>query len=149
MISKIFICRRAGAHESCWMNFLTKVGNWEVSTTSRRKSASRVPLTDSQAVTDRVRRELMRTLKQWMTLYWVRRTSPKRTDRPAKFYVKLAFTVPVSVGSFTVIFNSIASSPLWCRLPCQNGCDWAELKLMANTTAMSCCLCRWFQPSNR
>ena len=52
------------AHESCWMNFLTKVGNWEVSTTSWRKSARRVPLTDSQAVADRVRHELMRTLKQ-------------------------------------------------------------------------------------
>jgi len=61
-------------------------------------------------VADRVRHELMRTLKQWMTLYWVRRTSPKRTNRRAKFHMKLAFTVPVSIGSFTVIFNSSASS---------------------------------------
>jgi len=71
------------------MNFLTEVGNWEVSTTSWRKSTRRVPLTDSQAVADRVRRELIkRTLKPWMTLYWVRRTSAKRTDRRAKFHVK-------------------------------------------------------------
>jgi len=92
------------------MNFLTKVGNWEVSATSWRKSARRVPLTDSQAVADRVQCELMRTLKQWITQYWVRRTSPKRTNRHAKFNVKLAFTLPVSIGSFTVIFNSSAVS---------------------------------------
>jgi len=63
-----------------------------------------------QAMADRVRLELMRTLKQWMTLYCVRRTRPKRTDQRAKSHVKLAFTVPVSIGSFTVIFNSSASS---------------------------------------
>jgi len=80
------------------MNFLTKVKDWEVSSTSWRKSARRVPLTDSQVVADHVRRELMRTLKQWMTLYWVRKTSPKCTDRGAKSHVKLAFTVPVSIG---------------------------------------------------
>jgi len=85
--------------------FLTKIENWEVSTISWRKSAWRVPLTDSQAVTDRVRCELMRTLKQW-----VGRTNPKHTDWRAKFHVKLAFTVPLSIGSFTVIFNSSASS---------------------------------------
>jgi len=39
-----------------------------------------------------------------------REDSPKRTNRRAKFHVKLAFTVLVSIGSFTVIFNSSASS---------------------------------------
>jgi len=241
--SKIFICRRAGVHDSCWMNFLTNVGNLEVLTTSWRKSARRVPLTDTQVVADCVRRELMKTMKQWMTLYWVRRTSPKRTDQRAKFHVKLAFTVPVFIGSFTVpafiesftvIFISSASSnvvhnnclkptsspiwlaanscwkgttilqlisygsqmekclplnhhslhrtigstcrseprsdsfnpavcytcarrsasPLWYRLPCQKWVwlSWClsttELKL-TSTTTMSCCLSRWFQPSNR
>jgi len=111
LIKNLYLSKGWGARKpSCWINFLTNVGNWEVSTIYWRKYTRRVPLTDSQAVADRIRRELLRTLKQWMTLYWVRRTSPKCTDRRTKSHVKLAFTVPVSIGSFTVIFNSSASS---------------------------------------
>ena len=59
---------------------MTKIGNWEVSTTAWKKicKTGSLSLADSEAVADRVRRELTRTLNQcqWLTLYWVWRTRP-------------------------------------------------------------------------
>jgi len=68
LIKNIYLSKGWGARRLL-NEFPDKGWKVEVSTTSWRKSARRVPLTDSQAVADRVLRELMKTMKQWMTLY--------------------------------------------------------------------------------
>lgn len=74
--SKDFICQRAGAHEK-FHDKDWKLGSIDYCLKKIRKTGS-LSLADSEAVADRVRRELTRTLKQcqWLTLYWVWRTRP-------------------------------------------------------------------------